>query len=243
MRTFIWFCYFWFALVALHPQMRRAQRAEREGNTALRDTIVDREVANWARQLLRLAGVRVTVTGRENIPTDQAVVYVCNHQGYFDIPVLLTHLDRPHGLVAKDAVKKLPLVRDWMQLLGCIFIDRNNARQSVTALGDAARWLREDGRSFIIFPEGTRNKGGELLEFKHGAFKIALKAGAAIVPICIDGTYRVMEARHNWIGPAAVRLTILPPVATCDLSREEGKAIGEKIKQQIEQELAKNAHR
>lgn len=240
MRTLIWFLYFWSALLLLMPQMRRAQRAEREGNTALRDEIVNREVSGWARWLLRLAGVQITVTGRENIPTDEAVVFVSNHQGYFDIPLLLTQLDRPHGLVAKDAVKKLPLVRDWMQLLGCVFIDRNNARQSVTALGEAARSLREQGRSFIIFPEGTRNRGGELLEFKHGAFKIALKAGAPIVPVCIDGTYRVMEARHNWIGPAQVRLTILPPVVTRDLDREAGKRIGEEIREQIAAQLAQN---
>lgn len=233
MRTIIWFAYFWGYLLALIPSLHRAERAEREGNTLLRDEIVNREVAKWAGRLLRLAGVKVTVKGLENIPTDEPVVFVSNHQGYFDIPVLLSCLDKPHGLVAKDAVEKLPYIRNWMRLLGCVFIDRSNARQSVSALNDAARWLREDGRSFIIFPEGTRNHGRELLDFKNGAFKIAFKAKAPLVPICIDGTYKAMEARHNFIGPAEVILTILPPIATANLTKEESKEVGSQIKSLI----------
>lgn len=237
MRTLIWFAYFWLYLLLLIPKMRRAERAEREGDTELRDEIVELEVSRWAGRLLKLAGVRVTVSGLENIPVDRPVVFVANHQGYFDIPVLLTFLDKPHGLVAKDATEKIPLVRGWMRLLGCVFIDRSNARQSVGALGVAARRLHEENRSFIIFPEGTRGRGGSMREFKNGGFKIAFKAGAPIVPICIDGTYKAMEARHNFIGPADVRLTVLPLIETEGMTREDSKAIGERVREMVAKEL------
>ncbi|MEG0853332.1 MAG: lysophospholipid acyltransferase family protein [Angelakisella sp.] len=229
MRTIIWFAYFWAYLLCLIPSMRKAQKLETAGDTKGRDAILDREITKWAKRLMRLAGVTVTVEGQENI-SDEPVVFVSNHQGYFDIPLLLTYLDRPHGMVAKDAIEKMPLVRDWMRLLGCVFIDRSNARQSVTALGVAAKALTEEGRSFIIFPEGTRNRGGELLEFKNGAFKIAFKAGVPILPVCIDGTFRVMEAHGGWIKPAAVKLTILPPIPTSEMSREQTKLIGDRVR-------------
>lgn len=228
MRTIIWFAYFWSYLIFLIPSMHKAQRLEREGKAAERDAIINREIPRWAKRLMHLAGVTVTVEGRENIPSEP-VVFVSNHQGYFDIPILLTYLDRPHGMVAKDDIEKMPLVRSWMRLLGCVFIDRGNARQSVAQLGVAAEALTTSGRSFIIFPEGTRSHGGPLGEFKNGAFRIATKTGAPILPVCIDGTYRAMEAQGGWIRPAHVKLTILPPIATKNMTRDETKLIGGQV--------------
>lgn len=236
MRTIIWFAYFWAYLLALIPPLRKAQRLEREGDDPGRYAILDREIPKWADRLMRLSGMTVIVEGRENIPHTPCV-FVSNHQGYFDIPLLLCHLDRPYGMVAKDAIEKLPLIRDWMRLLGCVFIDRSNPRQSVAALGVAAEGLTQQGRSFIIFPEGTRNRGGELLEFKNGAFRVALKSGVPIVPVCIDGSWRAMEAQGGWIKPAAVKLTILPPVATHGMSREQSKTIGAEVRELIAQRL------
>lgn len=238
MRTIVWFAYFWAYLLALVPPLCKAQRMERKGDDAGRYAILDREIPKWADRLMRLAGLTVTVEGRENIPGTPCV-FVSNHQGYFDIPLLLCYLDRPYGMVAKDTIEKLPLIRDWMRLMGCVFIDRSNARQSVAALGVAAKGLTEHGRSFIIFPEGTRDRGGELLEFKNGAFRVALKSGVPIVPICIDGSWRAMEAQGGWIKPAAVRVTILPPVATDGISREQSKLIGAEVQELIGSELSK----
>lgn len=236
MRTFVWFAYFWAYLLALTPPLRRAQRLVQEGDNEGMYAILDREIPKWANRLMGLAGMTVTVEGRENIP-DTPCVFVSNHQGYFDIPLLLCYLDRPYGMVAKDAIEKLPLIRDWMRLLGCVFIDRNNPRQSMAALGVAAKGLTDHGRSFIIFPEGTRNRGGELLEFKNGAFRVALKSGVPIVPVCIDGSWRAMEAQGGWIKPASVKLTILPPVTTLDLSREQSKGIGKEVRELIAHKL------
>lgn len=229
MRTIIWFIYFWGYLLFALPKMKKARRLEAAGDLDARDALVESMVQKWARSLLRLAGVRVELSGLENIPEGPAV-FVPNHQSYFDIPVLLAWLDKPHPLVSKQEVKKIPLIRTWMELLDCVFIDRDNARQSVAALGEAAKNMTQRGRSFIIFPEGTRSRGDEMGEFKNGGFRAALKAGVPVVPVVIDGTYKVMEANHMWIHPASVRVKVLPPVPTQGMSREESKLIGEKVR-------------
>lgn len=218
MRTIIWFIYFWGYLLLALPKMKKAQRLAAAGELDARDAMVEGMVQKWARSLLRLAGPSV---------------FVPNHQSYFDIPVLLAWLDKPHPLVSKQEVKKIPLIRTWMEQLGCVFIDRDNARQSVAALGDAAREITGRGRSFVIFPEGTRSRGDAMGEFKNGGFRAALKAGVPVVPVVIDGTYRAMEANDMWIHPARVRVKVLPAIPTQGMSREESKAIGQRVHDMI----------
>lgn len=231
-KTILWFTYFWLYLIFALPKLKRAQRLNAAGELEARDRIVEPTIQRWARSLLRLAGVTVEVSGLENIP-DEPVVFVPNHQSYFDIPVLLAWLDRPHPLIAKQEIRRIPLIRSWMELLDCVFIDRDNARQSVAALGEAARNMTQRSRSFIIFPEGTRSRGDTVGEFKNGGFRAALKAGVPVVPVVIDGSYRAMEAHNMRIHSAAVKLRVLEPVPTKGLSREEGKLIGEEIRQRI----------
>ena len=229
MRTIIWFIYFWGYLLLALPKMKKAQRLEAAGDLDARDALVEPKIQSWARSLLRLAGVTVEVSGLERIPQGP-VVFVPNHQSYFDIPVLLAWLEKPHPLVSKVEVKKIPLIRQWMELLGCIFIDRDNARQSVSAMGEAAKTKVERQRSLIIFPEGTRSRGEQLGEFKSGGFRAALKAGVPVVPVVIDGTYRAMEANHMWIKPASVKVQVLEPIPTRGMTREESKQIGERVR-------------
>ena len=231
-KTILWFAYFWLYLILALPKLKRAQRLNAAGELEARDRIVEPTIQRWARSLLRLAGVTVEVSGLENIP-DEPVVFVPNHQSYFDIPVLLAWLDRPHPLIAKQEIRRIPLIRSWKELLGCVFIDRDNARQSVAALGDAAREITERGRSFVIFPEGTRSRGDAMGEFKNGGFRAALKAGVPVVPVVIDGTYRAMEANDMWIHPARVRVKVLPAIPTQGMSREESKAIGQRVHDMI----------
>ena len=237
LRTILWFLYFWLYLVVLLPRLRKAQRLDAAGELDARDALVEPQVRKWARSLLKKAGVEVEVSGLENIPGCSAV-FVANHQSYFDIPVLLAWLDRPHPLVAKQEIRKIPLIRKWMELLDCVFIDRDNPRQSVAALGTAARNMTQRGRSFIIFPEGTRSRGDQVGEFKNGGFRVALKSGAPVVPVVIDGTYRAMEANHMWIHPAKVRLQVLPPIPTQGMDKEEAKGLGERVRDLIVQAKA-----
>lgn len=239
MRTIIWFIYFWCYLVAVLPKLHKCKKLTAQGRIAESDAIVEVEVRKWARRLLRLAGVKVEITGLENVPQGP-VVYVGNHQGNFDIPLMLGYLKRPCGVLAKDELAGLPMIRTWMDLLHCVFIERDNPRQAVAAINDAAALLRQ-GYSMVIFPEGTRSRCDEVGEFKNGAFKVASKTGTPIVPLCIDGSCKVMEAHGFWIHPARVRIKLLSPVQTKDLTREQTRALDEDIRRLIIAEKEKMA--
>lgn len=237
MRTLIWFAYFWGYVVMLVPKMLIFQRNIKLGKESdLPKTKA--VVAVWARRLMRLAGGKVTVVGLENIPKDMPVLFVGNHSGYFDIPLLLGYLDNVHPIVAKKEIAKMPLINRWMRLFNCLFIDRKNPRQSVSTLNEAAQ-LIEQGHSVSIFPEGTRAKDGKVGEFKSGAFKIAAKANAPIVPIAIKGTRDLMENNNYFIHPATVKMVVLPPVNVAGLEKSELKLLPEKIQQMIQDQLLK----
>ena len=231
LRTIVWFLYFFGALVALVPQMICAQRKKAAGAPGAK-AYIHRYVRMWAGTLLRIAGVTVTVKGQENIPKGRAVVFTPNHQGDYDIPLMLMYLDEPHALVAKIETKKIPLVRTWMKLFDCVFIDRKNPRQAVTAMKEAGALLAR-GESVIVFPEGTRSKGDAMGEFKHGAFKMAFAAGAPVVPVVIDGSYKIMEANHNLMCPGHVTMTVLPPIETAGLDRAAQKALPDEVARRI----------
>jgi len=231
MRTVVWFINFWVYLLRIFPDMLKANELSKTGQKIKLDALLDRVVRNWSQSMLNVAGVKVVVSGLENIPSVPAV-FISNHQGNFDIPILLANLDKPKGFVAKIELKKMPFISTWMRHLNCIFIDRKDARQSLTALSNSSEIL-EGGHSIIIFPEGTRSKGESLGEFKSGAFKMAFKTGAPLVPVSIDGSYKIMEQHGIWIRPGTVKLRILPPIQTEGMPKEKARAIGEEIKSMI----------
>ena len=193
---------------------------------------------DWARYVVGLSGAQVEITGQENIPQDTAVVFIGNHQGYLDIPVLLGYLNKPMAFIAKKELLKVPLLAEWMKLMKCTFLDRKNMRQSVRAIQDAIETVKE-GYSLVIFPEGTRSRGDDMGEFKAGSFKLPVKAGAPIIPVTIDGTWHLLEEKGH-ITPATVRITVHPPVQTAGLSREETRALPEQVRKTIADELKKN---
>ncbi len=225
MHTVLWFTYFWLYLITVYPLLLTVRRLRKKGATARHDALTFSVIHNWARRLLKAAGAQVTVQGLENLPSDDvAAVYVGNHQGYFDIPLVLGYLGGAKGLVAKKEIQKLPLVRSWMLELGCVFIDRDNPRASVNALNQAAERV-QNGYPMVVFPEGTRSKTGEVAEFKAGAFKIAQKNNAPVVPFFIEGTGHLLERNGFRIRPAAVTITVLPQIDTADYTREDWKAL------------------
>lgn len=234
-RTIIWMIYFFAYLFFAQPILWKARKLRKQGKTEEHDRLVRGMVKNWALRLMKLAGATMEVSGSENIPQGP-VVFAANHQGYADIPLLLTQLDRPHPLIAKKELEKIPLLRDWMTELNCVFIDRENARQAMDSLKKANELLNE-GYSVCIFPEGTRSKGKDLGEFKSGTIRLATRAKVPIVPCCIEGSYKMLEANKGFrITPARLRLKILPAIETADLSREEIKTLDERLRTQIKAE-------
>lgn len=205
LRTVIWFLVFWGYLIISIPVLFITARLKDDEKY----DFLDKQIKSWAKTLIKLAGGDVEVIGSENIPDDSGV-YIANHQGNFDIPIILAYTGRVRGFMAKKEVEKIPIVNRWMKNINCIFIDRNNVRASSI---DEVKKLLLDNKSITIFPEGTRSKGGDMKNFKKGAFYIARDTGKPIIPITIDGSYKMMEMGKAYIiKPAKVYITIHKPV-------------------------------
>lgn len=227
-RTIIAVILFFAYLLFLAPLLLWTRYLDRKGRIADRDRIVTREVGKWARFVVKLAGGTVDVRGEEHIPEDTPVVFIGNHQSYFDIPILLGFVDKRKAFISKIEILAVPGLAGWMKLMQCTFLDRKNMRQSVRAMREAVQTVR-DGHPLVIFPEGTRSRGNTVGEFKAGSFKLALQAGVPIVPFTLDGSWRLFEEKGK-IQNSHVRLTIHPPIPTADLSREEAAALPAKVR-------------
>jgi len=230
MTTFITFVRMLFYMLSKNKQLRLAKKAEKAGNYAERDRIVNETVPGWAKYMFKICKATVDVKGLENLPKDRAVVFIGNHQGNMDIPLLFGFIPKPMTFVAKAELGKIPLLADWMRMLQCTFIERKSPRKSMQAIHDAAAGVGK-GYSQVIFPEGTRSKGGPHHEFKAGSFKLAFMSKAPIVPVTIDGTWKIYEANKKITKGCHVTLEIHPPIETEGLTREQQAEIPPKVEQ------------
>lgn len=197
-----------------------------------------KEVKKLAKSLVDITHSKVIVSGAKNIP-DESCVFVGNHQGNFDILVMLAYIDKPIGFIAKKELKKLIGVSYWMKQIHCVFMDRKDARDSVRSILKGIENLKK-GHSMVIYPEGTRSQGPEMLDFKKGAMKLATKSGAPIVPVTINETYKIFESQKGRrVRPAQVDLIISKPIYTKELSKEEQNHLSEKVKGIIQNNLDK----
>ncbi len=179
-----------------------------------------------------LAGVKVTVEGRENIPDNEAVLYAGNHNGFFDLIVGHPLCKPPTAIVAKAVFKKFPIFSWWMMLIECVFIDRQDVRSNVRSIKKATE-LIEKGISVLIYPEGTRSKDGNMLPFKEGSFKIAKKTGCAVIPVAMTGTAAIFDDHKPWVKAGPVTITFGEPVYPKDLTKEQLSEMGPVIQSRI----------
>lgn len=209
-RTFIWFIYFWWYQIKVLGKLKKADALLAANEIEARDALVVPVVSHWAKSLLKVAGVSVTLKGKQ-VANSETVVYVSNHQGNFDIPILLAYLEGKKGFVAKDSLEKMPLVNQWMRHIHCVFMNRENVREAAVAINEGIKILKS-GYSMVIFPEGTRSLDGSLLEFKAGALKLATKPKVTIVPVSIDGSIKIMPKGTWGIRPSHVTVTLHEPI-------------------------------
>ncbi|MGE5677907.1 MAG: lysophospholipid acyltransferase family protein, partial [Pseudomonadota bacterium] len=141
---------------------------------------------------------------------------------------LLGCIDIPKAFVAKVEMLKMPMIRSWMKHMNCVFLDRKDIRQSLQVMNAATEYLKK-GYSMVIFPEGTRSKGRAMGEFKAGSLRIAVKAGVPIIPVTINGSYKLMEANGFFIKPAEISVVISKPIETSGLTKEEANLLNEKV--------------
>jgi len=174
-----------------------------------------------------LSGIHVEVTGKENIQHARAAVYAVNHASNVEPPILyavLSDIFPRLRILYKAELRKLPILVRAFDLAGFVPLERGNRDQSLPAIERAAEALRE-GNSFLIFPEGTRSRSGELLPFKKGGFIMALKGQAPIVPVAITGARDAMQKGSFIIRPVRVVVRFGPPIETSGLTLQDRDGI------------------
>lgn len=165
----------------------------------------------WGRLWCILAGVKVDVRGRSNIDAPTSYVFVANHQGAYDIFSIYGYLHHDFRWMMKQSLRRIPLVGFSCAVSGQIFVDNSTPSAIRRTMQTAERQLSE-GRSVVVFPEGSRTPDGKLHAFKRGAYTLAVEFGLPVVPVTIDGAYRVMP-RTAWLPrPGHITLTIHRPI-------------------------------
>ena len=177
--------------------------------------------------ILFLSGVKVTIIGEENVPKDEAVLYIPNHLSIFDIIITYTRCPRLTGYVAKDSLLKIPILSHWMKRLYCLFLNRTDVKEGLKTILQGIDYIKS-GVSMCIFPEGTRNKTPEqgLLPFKEGSLKMAEKTGCAIIPIAISNTDNIFENHLPRIKACHVVIQYGEPIRVQELDKEQKKFLG-----------------
>ena len=184
---------------------------------------------------LSLSGIRTRVEGREHLQRNRAAVYAVNHTSNVEPPIIfdvLSELFPRLRILYKAELRKLPVLVRAFDLAGFVPLERGNRDQSLPAIDRAAQALRE-GNSFLIFPEGTRSRTGELLPFKKGGFIMAVQAEAPVVPIAISGARDAMHKGSLWIRPVSVTVRIGPPVETAGLTIDDRDALTSRVRSEV----------
>lgn len=234
-KTINWFAYLWWNL--LKPRFK-LMKLNRQGKIAERDACAHAIARKWAQSGLSMNGSSIQLIGVENVPESGGVLFVANHQSNFDIPIMIAHVPRDKGFIAKLELLKVPSFSRWMKYIGCVFIDRKDPRQSLKDINDAAERLKA-GHSLVIFPEGTRSADGTVAPFKAGGLKLALKAKVPVVPVTISGSKNIMPKGTSLIKSASVKVIISPPLVPDEFTKMDSTQISEKVRNIIISNLQK----
>ncbi|MDO4960293.1 MAG: lysophospholipid acyltransferase family protein [Eubacteriales bacterium] len=186
---------------------------------------------------LFVAGTTLIVEGRDNIPDDEAVLFVGNHRSYFDALATYVSMKQPTAFIAKIQLSKIPVMGQWMHMIGCLFMNRENVREGLKTINAAAEDIRQ-GIPVFIFPEGTRNRNEDQdipMDFKEGSLKIAQKTNCSIIPVAIKDTEKIYEAHKPKIRVTreTVRVRFMEPVSYKDIPEEYKKTPAAYIRELI----------
>ncbi len=165
----------------------------------------------WARVLLFVCGVSVRVTGLQNLDRLATYVFVSNHASLLDIPAVIAGVPAQIRIVYKKELERIPIFGWGLKWGSYIGIDRGRGIEAVRSLEEAAQRIRH-GASVLLFAEGTRTEDGKLQPFKRGAFNLAVKAGVPVVPLTVNGSYRVLPKGSTSIRPGRVTLLLDAPI-------------------------------
>ena len=185
---------------------------------------------------LTLVGIRYRVVGRENIPRE-AVVFCSNHESNIDPPVLFQSLHRRLHILYKAELRKFPIMKTVFDIGGFVPVDRADREKSMASIMRGAESLRS-GNSFLIFPEGTRSRDGQLLPFKKGGFIMALQAQVPIVPVAVQGGRDAMHKGSSVVRPVTVTIRVGAAIPTAGLSIADRDELIDRVRMQVQNLLS-----
>ncbi|HKO92698.1 MAG TPA: lysophospholipid acyltransferase family protein [Polyangiaceae bacterium] len=204
--------------------------------------VCDRRLDSWSKQLVLAARITVETRGREHVVGNESFVVMSNHQSHFDIPVVFQALGIPVRMVAKRELFKIPIMGSAMHYSGFIEVDRARHTKAMRSLNAARTRLLADQTSVWIAPEGTRSLDGSLGKFKRGGFNLAIDAGLRILPVCVDGTLRVLRAKDSHVHKdQTVRVIIQPPIDAPSYGRGRADELVRAVRESIEDGLRQSA--
>jgi 1-acyl-sn-glycerol-3-phosphate acyltransferase len=196
----------------------------------------------FVRTGLAMAGVRVEVEGLDRLRPNQTYLFTPNHQSFIEVPLLVTYLKRNIGFLAKKELFKFPIFGYGIRVIGVVPVDRSNTAVAIQSAQLATERLRS-GKSYAVYPEGTRSPDGRVLPFKKGAFLMAIDAGVPIVPISISGSTAVMPKGRLALHPGVIKVVVHEPITPSGYSKDNVDALMSLVRSSIlsslnEQELS-----
>lgn len=181
--------------------------------------------------------ITIDAYGAENIPEEDGFIFFPNHQGMYDVLAIMDACPRPFSVVAKKEVEKVQGLKQVFACMRALFIDREDLRQSMKVIQEVTTQVKQ-GRNYVIFAEGTRSrKQNQLLDFKGGSFKSAVKAKCPIVPVALIDAYKGFDT--NSIKPITVQIHFLPPVLYEEYKDLKTTEIAQMVKEKIQHTISK----
>ena len=196
------------------------------------------EAEKWAHihKIMHIAcvsgNIDLIVTGKENLPEQDGFMLYGNHQGLFDVVALAGDCERPLAAVLKKELAEIPLLKQILQCTNSFAMDREDVRQSLTVIKNVTEEVKK-GRNYLIFPEGTRSKNGNVMgEFHSGSFRCALKAQCPIVPIAFIDSFKVLDQKGS--KPVSVQMHYLPAIPYEEFKDMKTVEVADLVKSRIQ---------
>jgi 1-acyl-sn-glycerol-3-phosphate acyltransferase len=187
----------------------------------------------WSWGILLICGVKVKITGKENLKPGQNYIFVSNHSSLLDIPIVGVGIPKDFRFIAKKELTKIPLFGFVLKYGGYIIVDRERSVQAMRSIEKAIEKIKA-GISVILFAEGTRSKDGSIQQFKRGAFLLASKSGVPVIPVTIKGSTNILPKKGLKIRSGTVEVILEKPINTSNIMNKQDEiSLMEKVREII----------